>query len=530
MSLELTFKCLELTRKLNRTTADLIFDAILSTLGKLENRIARHRVDYLTRMAEFKSTDIALVEAQQSDWSEPEKNLQNLQNPNLKGWKSKCFEEMLVDFIQNEELYVNVVLNQLVEFFKRLRAKRISKVTDKMIEVMSANVTTLLQYHCEFLRELKSETILDVKSAALSFSDRREHWAISFASILEKFSPFFNCYGVYIRNQPESLCLYRKLSSENKNFASFCKENFEVTGYKISSLLEIPIFRIGNYYIFLSTMLSAIQENKDSKIYEWSHVEECIQIAKDNIQTVLDKIGSQILDENNREAVLKAQNKFLFGILGRKKKNFVDPAKFLIKRSNVLMLVSRKNKSSLRKPIFLVLFNDEIMLVHPMSRKVQSSLKLNEIMNVCKYVGTVVEPLKPGEHSFRVSSYDSLQQVFIFILNSASERDQWIEKISTAVSTSNTEAEKRTQKFIPIELTNSGDSLQNYQNDIDEVVNVKKNVTFAEEDTYLYYEYDYQQEEEYEINRVFREEPKPKNPMFLPKVPPPLWRRKQQDQ
>eukprot|EP00475_Leptophrys_vorax_P004621 TRINITY_DN1275_c0_g2_i2.p1 TRINITY_DN1275_c0_g2~~TRINITY_DN1275_c0_g2_i2.p1 ORF type:complete len:658 (+),score=180.09 TRINITY_DN1275_c0_g2_i2:139-1974(+) len=345
----------------------------------------------------------ALRKAELANLSKEEKTIESVRKINFRDLENLTVEQLLFAFLRSEETYTDVALKALVDFVKRLRVKKISAVDEAMILKMFLNIEAIYDFNCEFLADLKN---LTAEGKLLS----------DLAKTVVAMGPFFKLYGVYVNAQQDASETYRKLANDSSKFAKMLQENHAATGFKVSTLMEIPTLRLPQYLIYLGSLAIKLSSHPEYSIYM-----EDVQTAIAQLKNTLDSIASTLRDKNAREAVVKLQMEVFKGGVA-----LVDPGRYLIKKGRLILVAQEKSLfRSSKEKILVALFNDMFMIVNS-GGSIRKILRVRSI-RVDELADNSVQKIKNG---FRLSDGVNIYNIEC---PSQSSRNSWMEEIQDAI-------------------------------------------------------------------------------------------------
>jgi hypothetical protein len=344
-----------------------------------------------------------LRKAEMAGLSKEEKTLESVRKVNFRDLEALSVEQLLFAFLRSEEVYTDIALKALVDFTKRLRVKKISAVDETAILGMFLNIEAIYDFNCQFLADLKN---LTAEGRLLS----------DLGKTVVSMGPFFKLYGIYVNAQQQASDLYRKLANDSSKFNKMLLENHAATGFKMSTLMEVPTLRLPQYLIYLGALAIKLQSHS-----EYSGYMPDIQQAIAQLKNTLDSIANNLRDKNAREAVVQLQ-------VGVFKNNveLVDPGRYLIKKGKMILVAQEKSLFKANKEKILVaLFNDMFMIVNP-GGSIKKILRLRSL-KCDELADNSVQKIKNG---FRLSDGHNFYNLEC---PSASSRNNWIENVQEAV-------------------------------------------------------------------------------------------------
>uniref|UniRef100_A0A4W6F2W8 FYVE, RhoGEF and PH domain containing 6 n=1 Tax=Lates calcarifer TaxID=8187 RepID=A0A4W6F2W8_LATCA len=268
--------------------------------------------------------------------------------------------------------------------------------------VIEERLLNQILYYLPQLYELNQDLLRELK----------QRLNAQLADIFLKKGPYLKMYSTYIREFDKNVALLEEQSKRNPAFGAVVRE-FEASprcaNLALKHYLLKPVQRIPQYQLLLTAALALVKDVAN-------HANDIMKQG-DNFQKL---IQVQCSLNGHRE--------------------IVQPGRIFLKEG-ILMKLSRK----VMQPRMFFLFNDTLLYTTP----VQSGQY--KLKNMLSLAGMKVS--KPSQEAYQNElNIESVERSFILSASSATERDEWLEAISTAIS----DYTRKKISFIS-ELSDSGD-------------------------------------------------------------------------
>ncbi|GLD58907.1 FYVE, RhoGEF and PH domain-containing protein 6-like protein [Lates japonicus] len=244
-------------------------------------------------------------------------------------------------------------------------------------------------------------------------------------------------YSTYIREFDKNVALLEEQSKRNPAFGAVVRE-FEASprcaNLALKHYLLKPVQRIPQYQLLLTDYLKNLSEDSN----DYKDTQAALALVKD----VANHANDIMKQGDNFQKLIQVQ----CSLNGHRE--IVQPGRIFLKEG-ILMKLSRK----VMQPRMFFLFNDTLLYTTP----VQSGQY--KLKNMLSLAGMKVS--KPSQEAYQNElNIESVERSFILSASSATERDEWLEAISTAIS----DYTRKKISFISgrppeeVELSDSGDS------------------------------------------------------------------------
>uniref|UniRef100_A0A8D0D1H1 FYVE, RhoGEF and PH domain containing 6 n=1 Tax=Sander lucioperca TaxID=283035 RepID=A0A8D0D1H1_SANLU len=232
------------------------------------------------------------------------------------------------------------------------------------------------------------------------------------SDIFLKKGPYLKMYSTYIREFDKNVALLEEQSKKNPAFSAVVRE-FEVMSPCCANLalkhyLLKPVQRIPQYRMLLTDYLKNLSEDSD----DYKDTQAALVIVKE----VANHANNIMKQGDNFQKLIQVQ----CSLNGHHE--IVQPGRIFLKEG-ILKKLSRK----VMQPRMFFLFNDTLLYTTPVQ---SGQYKFNNMLSLA---GMKVS--KPSQEAYQNElNIESVERSFILSASSATERDEWLEAISTAIS------------------------------------------------------------------------------------------------
>uniref|UniRef100_A0AAR2JEL1 FYVE, RhoGEF and PH domain containing 6 n=1 Tax=Pygocentrus nattereri TaxID=42514 RepID=A0AAR2JEL1_PYGNA len=257
--------------------------------------------------------------------------------------------------------------------------------------VVEERVLNQILYYLPQLYELNKDLLRELEERVAHWSDHQR-----LADIFVQKGPYLKMYSTYIREFDRNVALLDEQCRKNPSFATVVRQ-FE-TSPRCASLalkhyLLKPVQRIPQYQLLLTGRGSAL-----------GVVKEVANHANDIMK-----------QGDNFQKLMQVQ----YSLNGHHE--IVQPGRVFLKEGT-LMKLSRK----VMQPRMFFLFNDILLYTTPVQ---SGQYKVNSMLSLA---GMKVS--KPSQEAYQNElNIESVERSFILSASSATERDEWLEAITTAI-------------------------------------------------------------------------------------------------
>uniref|UniRef100_A0A8D3AAR6 FYVE, RhoGEF and PH domain containing 6 n=1 Tax=Scophthalmus maximus TaxID=52904 RepID=A0A8D3AAR6_SCOMX len=303
-------------------------------------------------------------------------------------WHSQMYDDGIYE---EPEPYVSFEKNMS----KASRQSGKPVIEERLLNQILYYLPQLYELNQDLLRELKQR--LDEKA--------------QLADIFLKKGPYLKMYSTYIREFDKNVTLLEEQTKRNTAFGAVVRE-FEATprcaGLALRHYLLKPIQRIPQYQLLLTDYLKNLSENS----VDYKDTQAALALVKE----VANHANDIMKQGDNFQKLIQVQCRL------NGHHEVVQPGRIFLKEG-VLMKLARK----VMQPRMFFLFNDTLLYTTPVQ---SGQYKLN---NMLCLAGMKVS--KPSQEAYQNElNIESVERSFILSASSATERDEWLEAISTAIS------------------------------------------------------------------------------------------------
>uniref|UniRef100_A0A3B4VKM9 FYVE, RhoGEF and PH domain containing 6 n=2 Tax=Seriola dumerili TaxID=41447 RepID=A0A3B4VKM9_SERDU len=343
------------------------------------------------------------------------------------GEKKNKIHHIATEIMSSESVFVDVLKLLHVDF--RDAVSKASRQNGK--PVIEERLLNQILYYLPQLYELNQDLLRELKQRLAKWDENAQ-----LADIFLKKGPYLKMYSTYIREYDKNVALLEEQSKRNPAFGAVVRE-FE-TGPRCANLalkhyLLKPVQRIPQYQLLFTDYLKNLSEDSD----DYKDTQAALALVKE----VANHANDIMKQGDNFQKLIQVQ----CSLNGHHE--IVQPGRIFLKEG-FLMKLARK----VMQPRKFFLFNDTLLYTTPVQ---SGQYKLN---NMLCLAGMRVS--KPSQEAYQNElNIESVERSFILSASSATERDEWLEAISTAIS----DYTKRKISFISgkpleeVELSDSGD-------------------------------------------------------------------------
>ncbi|KAG7522925.1 FYVE, and PH domain-containing 6-like [Solea senegalensis] len=346
---------------------------------------------------------------------------------NLGAQKKSKIHHIATEIMSSENVFVDVLKLLHVDF--REAVSKASRQNGK--PVIEERLLSQILYYLPQLYELNQDLLRELRQRLAKWDEKAQ-----LADIFLKKGPYLKMYSTYIREFDKNVALLDEQSKRNLAFGAVVRE-FEATprcaGLAIKHYLLKPIQRIPQYQLLLTDYLKNLSEDSD----DYKDTQAALALVKE----VANHANDIMKQGDNFQKLIQVQ----CSLNGHHE--IVQPGRVFLKEG-VLMKLSRK----VMQPRMFFLFNDMLLYTTP----VQSGQY--KLKNMLCLAGMKVS--KPSQEAYQNElNIESVERSFILSASSATERDEWLVAISTAIG----DYTRKKITFIngkpseEVDLTDSGD-------------------------------------------------------------------------
>ncbi|XP_050929204.1 FYVE, RhoGEF and PH domain-containing protein 6 [Lates calcarifer] len=343
------------------------------------------------------------------------------------GQKKSKIHHIATEIMSSESVFVDVLRMLHVDF--RDAVSKASRQNGK--PVIEERLLNQILYYLPQLYELNQDLLRELKQRLAKWDENAQ-----LADIFLKKGPYLKMYSTYIREFDKNVALLEEQSKRNPAFGAVVRE-FEASprcaNLALKHYLLKPVQRIPQYQLLLTDYLKNLSEDSN----DYRDTQAALALVKD----VANHANDIMKQGDNFQKLIQVQ----CSLNGHRE--IVQPGRIFLKEG-ILMKLSRK----VMQPRMFFLFNDTLLYTTP----VQSGQY--KLKNMLSLAGMKVS--KPSQEAYQNElNIESVERSFILSASSATERDEWLEAISTAIS----DYTRKKISFISgrppeeVELSDSGD-------------------------------------------------------------------------
>ncbi|XP_007235027.3 FYVE, RhoGEF and PH domain-containing protein 6 [Astyanax mexicanus] len=306
-----------------------------------------------------------------------------------------------MEIMSSEKVFVDVLKLLHIDF--RDAVAKATRASGK--PVLEERVLNQILYYLPQLYELNKDLLRELEERVAHWSDHQR-----LADIFVQKGPYLKMYSTYIREFDRNVALLDEQCRKNPAFATVVRQ-FE-TSPRCASLalkhyLLKPVQRIPQYQLLLTDYLKNLPE--DSSDYKDT------QTALGVVKEVANHANDIMKQGDNFQKLMQVQ----YSLNGHHE--IVQPGRVFLKEGT-LMKLSRK----VMQPRMFFLFNDILLYTTPVQ---SGQYKVNSMLSLA---GMKVS--KPSLEAYQNElNIESVERSFILSASSATERDEWLEAIATAI-------------------------------------------------------------------------------------------------
>ncbi|XP_042351672.1 FYVE, RhoGEF and PH domain-containing protein 6-like [Plectropomus leopardus] len=318
------------------------------------------------------------------------------------GQKKSKIHHIATEIMSSESVFVDVLKLLHVDF--RDAASTASRQSGK--PVIEERLLNQILYYLPQLYELNQDLLRELKQRVAKWDENAR-----LADIFVKKGPYLKMYSTYIREFDKNVALLEEQSKKNPAFGAVVRE-FEASprcaNLALKHYLLKPVQRIPQYQLLLTDYLKNLSEDSD----DYKDTQAALVIVKE----VANHANDIMKQGDNFQKLIQVQ----CSLNGHHE--IVQPGRIFLKEG-ILKKLSRK----VMQPRMFFLFNDTLLYTTPVQ---SGQYKLNNMLSLA---GMKVS--KPSQEAYQNElKIESVERSFILSASSATERDEWLEAISTAIS------------------------------------------------------------------------------------------------
>ncbi|KAJ8007026.1 hypothetical protein DPEC_G00113300 [Dallia pectoralis] len=315
--------------------------------------------------------------------------------------KRKKVVHIAQEIMSSEKVFVDVLKLLHIDF--RDAVAKATRQNGKA--VVEERILTQILYYLPQLYQLNKDLLHELEERVAHWGDHQR-----LADIFVQKGPYLKMYSTYIRQFDNNVALLDEQCRKNPGFSTVVRE-FE-TSPRCASLalkhyLLKPVQRIPQYQLLLTDYLKNLPV--DSSDYKDT------QAALGIVKEVANHANDIMKQGDNFQKLMQIQ----YSLNGQHE--IVQPGRVFLKEGT-LMKLSRK----VMQPRMFFLFNDTLLYTTPVQ---SGQYKLNSMLSLA---GMKVS--KPTQEAYQNElNIESVERSFILSAGSATERDEWLAAIATAI-------------------------------------------------------------------------------------------------
>ncbi|XP_010755589.3 FYVE, RhoGEF and PH domain-containing protein 6 [Larimichthys crocea] len=318
------------------------------------------------------------------------------------GQKKSKIHHIATEIMTSESVFVDVLKLLHVDF--RDAVSKASAQSGK--PVIEERVLNQILYSLPQLYELNENLLKELKERVAKWEENAQ-----VADIFLKKGPYLKMYSTYIREFDRNVALLEEQTKRNPAFGAVVRE-FEASprcaNLALKHYLLKPVQRIPQYQLLLTDYLKNLSGDSD----DYKDTQDALVIVKE----VANHANDIMKQGDNFQKLIQVQ----CSLNGHHE--IVQPGRIFLKEG-ILKKLSRK----VMQPRMFFLFNDTLLYTTPVQ---SGQYKLNNMLSLA---GMKVS--KPSQEAYQNElNIESVERSFILSASSATERDEWLEAISSAIS------------------------------------------------------------------------------------------------
>ncbi|XP_051808572.1 FYVE, RhoGEF and PH domain-containing protein 6-like isoform X2 [Acanthochromis polyacanthus] len=316
--------------------------------------------------------------------------------------KKSKIHHIATEIMTSESVFVDVLKMLHVDF--RDSVSKASQESGK--PVIEERLLNQILYYLPQLYELNHDLLRELRQRVANWDENAQ-----VADIFLKKGPYLKMYSTYIREYDKNVALLEEQMKKNAAFGAVVR-NFEATprcaNLALKHYLLKPVQRIPQYQLLLTDYLKNLSEDSD----DYKDTQAALAIVKE--------VANHANDIMKQGDIFQKLIQVQCRLNGHHE--IVTPGRVFLKEG-ILMKLSRK----VMQPRMFFLFNDILLYTTPVQ---SGQFKLNNMLSLA---GMKVS--KPSQEACQNElKIESVERSFILSASSATERDEWLEAISTAIS------------------------------------------------------------------------------------------------
>ncbi|KAF3855030.1 hypothetical protein F7725_023085 [Dissostichus mawsoni] len=326
------------------------------------------------------------------------------------GQKKNKIHHIATEIMSSESVFVDVLKLLHVDF--RDAVSTASRQSGK--PVIEERLLNQIMYYLPQLYELNQDLLRELKHRVAKWDENAK-----LADIFLKKGPYLKMYSTYIREFDKNVALLEEQRKKNPAFGAVVRE-FEASprcaNLALKHYLLKPVQRIPQYQMLLTDYLKNLSEDSE----DYKDTQAALVIVKEVANHANDIMKQGLLMSlcifDNFQKLIQVQCRL------NGHHEIVQPGRIFL-REGVLKKLSRK----VMQPRVFFLFSDTLLYTTPAQ---SGQLKFNNMLSLA---GMKVS--KPSQEAYQNElNIESVERSFTLSASSATERDEWLEAISTAIS------------------------------------------------------------------------------------------------
>ncbi|KAK5867155.1 hypothetical protein PBY51_011671 [Eleginops maclovinus] len=318
------------------------------------------------------------------------------------GQKKSKIHHIATEIMSSESVFVDVLKLLHVDF--RDAVSTASRQTGK--PVIEERLLNQILYYLPQLYELNQDLLRELKQRVAKWDENAK-----LADIFLKKGPYLKMYSTYIREFDKNVALLEEQRKKNLAFGTVAQEfeaNPRCANLALKHYLLKPVQRIPQYQMLLTDYLKNLSEDSD----DYKDTQAALVIVKE----VANHANDIMKQGDNFQKLIQVQCRL------NGHHEIVQPGRIFLKEG-ILKKLSRK----VMQPRMFFLFSDTLLYTTPAQ---SGQFKFNNMLSLA---GMKVS--KPSQEAYQNElNIESVERSFILSASSATERDEWLEAISTAIS------------------------------------------------------------------------------------------------
>ncbi|XP_034390577.1 FYVE, RhoGEF and PH domain-containing protein 6-like isoform X2 [Cyclopterus lumpus] len=316
--------------------------------------------------------------------------------------KKSKIHHIATEIMSSESVFVDVLKLLHVDF--RDAVSMSSRQGGK--PVIEERLLNQILYYLPQLYELNQDLLRELEQRVAKWDENAQ-----LADVFLKKGPYLKMYSTYIREFDKNVALLEEQRKKNPAFGAVVRE-FEASprcaNLALKHYLLKPVQRIPQYRLLLTDYLKNLSEES----LDYKDTQAALEIVKE----VANHANDIMKQGDNFQKLIQVQ----CSLNGHHE--IVQPGRIFLKEGTLKKL-SRKGM----QPRMFFLFNDTLLYTTPVQ---SGQYKFNNLFSLA---GMKVS--KPSQEAYQNElNIESVERSFTLSASSASERDEWLEAISTAIS------------------------------------------------------------------------------------------------